>query len=55
MSKSKKNTKNNSASNSKNSAQNCENNMSYATDKQSNKTTDCHDNGAQNKSESNCR
>ena len=54
MSKSKKNAKNNSQ-NTQKSTQNCENNMSYATDKQSGSATDCHDKQSQNKSESNCR
>lgn len=55
MSKSKKNTKNSGAQDCRNNAQNCENNMSYATDKQSDKATDCHNDRAQNKNESNCR
>ena len=51
MSKSKKNTSNNQ----QNNAKDCENNMSYAQDKKSEKTSDCHNDKAQNKSESNCR
>lgn len=54
MSKSKKNTKNNS-SQKQNDTQNYENNMNYATDKQSGNATDCHDNQSQNKNESNCQ
>lgn len=54
MSKSKKNTKSSSKSN-QNNAQNCENNMSYATDKQSGSAADCHKDQPQNKSESDCR
>lgn len=55
MSKSRKNAKNSGSQNKQNSAQNCENNMSYATDKQSGNTADCHDDRSQNKNESNCQ
>ena len=50
MSKSKKNTKND-----QHNTKDCNNNMSYAQDKKSDKTSDCHNDKAQNKSESNCR
>lgn len=51
MSKSKKNTKNDM----QNNAKDCENNMSYAQDKKTDSASDCHNDKAQNKSESNCR
>lgn len=51
MSKSKKNTKNSQ----QNSVRDCENNMNYAQDKKSDKTSDCQRTDAQNKNESNCR
>ncbi|MBQ3265509.1 MAG: hypothetical protein IJH07_07005 [Ruminococcus sp.] len=55
MSKSKKSAKKDNAQNTQNSTQNSENNMSYATDKQSEKTTDCHGSSAKDCGESNCR